>query len=67
MAEKNTETAAVETSAVEKPKQIQIAASFSPEEIAWIREALFAKRELKPTALVRAAVFDYIKDVPKPA
>lgn len=70
MAEKNTDATAVDT-AVEaevqtKPKGKQIAATFTEDELAWIREALFVKRQLKPTELVRAAVFEYIKDVPKP-
>lgn len=72
MADKNTapvENAAevAEVKEDSKPKNRQIAASFTPDEVARITEAQFVKRHLKATDLVRAAVLAYIADVELPA
>lgn len=60
-----TEAVAVATPAKES-KGKQISPWFTNDELAHIQEAQFVKRQLKVTDLVRAAVLEYIKDVPKP-
>lgn len=44
----------------------QLSAYFEPDEVKWIEEAGFEKRHRKDSQLIRAAVLEYIKDVPKP-
>lgn len=63
---------AEKTVAEKAPKQTpaalrksQVSPSFLPSEIEHISEATFAKRQRKLTDVARAAILEYIADVPK--